>query len=96
MDRPAMTHLHHQDPVVPPGSLWLPRAQARRLRAAPRSRWLAVEVGRVWLTRSCSAASPEADIWLAAGQRQWLAPGSEWVVEGWPDARVAVLEAPSG
>jgi hypothetical protein len=67
---------------------------AQRLRAAPALRWLAVEEGRVWLTRSQQALEPGEDIWLSAGQRLPLPAGSEWVAEGWPEARVVVLESP--
>jgi hypothetical protein len=57
-------------------------------------RWLAVEEGRVWLTRSQQALQPGEDIWLQAGEQLPLPAGSEWVAEGWPEARVVVLEAP--
>lgn len=67
---------------------------ARRLRPAPALRWLAVEEGRVWLTRSQQALEPGEDVWLSAGQRVALPPGTDWVAEGWPEARVLVLEAP--
>jgi hypothetical protein len=70
---------------------------ARRAAAARRRRqlrWLAVEEGRVWLTRSQQALEPGEDIWLSAGQHLPLPAGSEWVAEGWPEASVVVLEAP--
>jgi hypothetical protein len=68
-------------------------AQVTRVVAGRRPRWLAVIEGRAWLTQS--GAGPHAtDVWLAAGERHLLPAGSEWVVEGWPQARVVVLEAP--
>jgi hypothetical protein len=76
--------------------LWtLDTGRARRLRAAPVARWLWVREGRVWLTRSQRTPEPPGeDIWLAPGQRLLLPAGSEWVAEGWPAARVLVLQAP--
>jgi Protein of unknown function (DUF2917) len=40
-----------------------------------------------------SAEAPPADIWLAAGEAHALPPGTAWVLEGWPQASVAVLQA---
>ena len=88
----SMTNTH--DGAQP----WQWRLSARRacrLRPAPIPRWLAVEEGRVWLTRSQRALEPGEDIWLGAGQRVALPAGSEWVAEGWPEARVLVLESPT-
>lgn len=66
---------------------------ALRLAAAPVARWLAVGEGRVWLTRS--GAGPEGeDIWLEPGQRHPLPAGTDWVAEGWPEARIELLQAP--
>jgi hypothetical protein len=88
MDKTTMTNTHDAP--------WLwhlgPRA-VRRVSASRRARWLAVEQGRVWITRS-QGDQPAEDLWLQAGERLPLPPGSEWVAEGWPDARVALLEAP--
>lgn len=65
---------------------------ALRVPAAARPRWLAVTQGRVWITRS--GAGPQGgDVWLQAGQRHPLPAGSEWVAEGWPEARIELLEA---
>ena len=89
----TMTNLHEQGQPAP----WQWRLSSRcvrTLRAAPALRWLAVEEGRVWLTRSQQALEAGEDLWLSAGQRMPLPAGSEWVAEGWPDARVVVLEAP--
>ncbi len=67
---------------------------ALRLPPARRVRWLLVTAGRAWLTKS--GAGPQGgDVWLAAGERHALPAGSDWVVEGWPDARLALLEAPA-
>jgi Protein of unknown function (DUF2917) len=83
------------DPSSPAPWQWrLSSRQVQRLRPAPALRWLAVEEGRVWLTRSRQTLEPGEDVWLSAGQRLPLPPGSEWVAEGWPDAKVVVLESP--
>lgn len=77
--------------------LWtLDSRYARRLSAAPTRRWLAVEEGRVWLTRSQRVLEPGEDVWLSAGQGLALPAGSDWVAEGWPEAKVVVLELPPG
>jgi hypothetical protein len=67
---------------------------ALRVPVAGRMRWLVVTAGRAWLTRS-GAGIAGGDVWLAAGERHALPAGSEWVVEGWPQARLALLEAPA-
>lgn len=89
----AMTESHRGDRLAPWQWSLLPR-QARRLPAAPDGRWLRVDSGCAWLT--CDGAGPHdgADHWLLAGQRLWLPPGSAWVAEGWPQARVSLLQAP--
>jgi hypothetical protein len=89
MNTESMTSLHQTAPWE-----WaLQSAAATRLDASAEARWLLVTAGRAWLTRS--GAGPEgADVWLAAGERHPLPAGSTWVVEGWPEARVAVLQAP--
>ena len=84
-----MSNLHQSAPWE-----WaLDAADVVRLRAAPSLRWLLVSSGRVWLTRS-GAGLAGGDVWLQAGERHALPAGSEWVAEGWPQARVAVLQAP--
>jgi hypothetical protein len=86
----SMTNMHQS---AAPWEWQLGPASATRLVAVGRPRWLLVTSGRVWLTRS--GAGPQGgDIWLEAGERHRLPAGSEWVAEGWPLARVAVLEAP--
>lgn len=69
--------------------------QALRLEAAPVPRVVAVTSGRLWLTRSDRPDDLVPDVWLAAGQSTTLAPDEEAVVEAWPLARFAVLEAPA-
>lgn len=78
-----MTALH-QSPVGS-ASRWLdgvtpqlPLAGALRLRAR-HSGWLAVQRGRVWLTRDGDAD----DHVLAKGERFWLQAGEQLVVEPW-------------
>lgn len=91
----TMTNAHDTRGATP----WqwrLDSRHAQRLAAAPALRWLAVEEGRVWLTRSQRSQQPAEDVWLSAGERLPLPPGSDWVAEGWPEARVVVLEAPAG
>lgn len=85
----------HDTASVSPWQWRLGARSARRLAAAPVTRWLAVEEGRVWLTRSQSSLEPPEDVWLIAGERLPLPPGTDWVAEGWPEARVVVLEAPA-
>lgn len=69
-------------------------ATATRLTATAQPRFVAVTEGRVWLTRNDSEIGRDADIWLSAGERFPLPAGSEWIVEGWPSARLELLEAP--
>jgi Protein of unknown function (DUF2917) len=87
----SMTLPHQTDPWA-----W-PVAGVMPLPAAAQRRWLAVQEGRVWLTRSRrDATEPDMadDIWLEAGQRHALPAGSAWVIEAWPQAQVALLQAP--
>lgn len=86
----------HQSSSPSPWQWQLSARQVQRLRPAPALRWLAVEEGRVWLTRSQRALEPGEDVWLSAGQRVPLPAGSEWVAEAWPEARLVVLESPQG
>jgi hypothetical protein len=87
MNRSPMTSAH-QDRA---GDWILTPARAERIAAAPLGRWLAVAEGRVWLTRT-GAGPFDADLWVEAGERVPLPAGSEWVIEGWPAARVQLLE----
>jgi hypothetical protein len=79
-------------PPWPPWEWPLQRGQAQRIRPAPVPRWLHVASGRVWLTptRDDDLA---ADHWLDAGEGLPLPPGSAWVLEAWPAARVALHQA---
>ncbi len=99
MSASTMKKLHDTAAAVAPWQWRLGARSAQRLAAAPVARWLAVEEGRVWLTRSPSrgpsSLEPPEDVWLAAGERLPLPPGTDWVAEGWPEARVVVLEAPA-
>lgn len=90
----VMTNAHDTRGAAP----WqwrLDSRRAQRLPAVPALRWLAVEEGRVWLTRSQSSPQAPEDVWLSAGERMSLPAGSDWVAEGWPEARVVVLQAPA-
>jgi Protein of unknown function (DUF2917) len=81
----------HQTPSAP----WRwPLRGATLLPAASEGRWLVVKAGNVWLTRSEGQAGLSDDVWLAAGQRQRLPAGSEWVIEAWPEAQLELLLAP--
>lgn len=68
--------------------------QVQRLQPGCGGRWLAARQGRLWLTRTGGGAAREADVWLEPGQRQWLAPGTEWLVEGGAPASAFVLLEP--
>lgn len=94
MDTQLMQPANQSADRAAPWQWCLPRRAAARLGAQPASRWLAVDAGRVWLTRSQRALEPGDDVWLEAGERWLLPAGSEWVAEGWPEARVSVLMAP--
>ena len=59
----------------------LGHAELMRLGPSGCGRWLVATTGRLWLTRTGGGAAREADVWLQPGQRQWLAPGSEWLIE---------------
>lgn len=69
--------------------------QATTLAATRQPRALWVLEGSVWITRGDhgDGAVPE-DIWLEAGQGLALEPGSAWVIEAWPQARLSLLQAP--
>ena len=89
MSKSFMTNSHRNSgPFVWP----LDDRQALTLAADPGTRALWVHEGEVWLTRACSNCTPD-DIWLGAGQSHTLPAGTEWVVEGWPQARFSVVQA---
>jgi hypothetical protein len=89
MNTSAMTFQHQSAPWEWP----LARASATRIAPEKAPRWLLVTAGQVWLTRTGGGLAG-GDIWLGAGERHALPAGSEWVVEAWPEGRVALLEAP--
>jgi Protein of unknown function (DUF2917) len=67
---------------------------ALRLSIGPGERELNVTEGRLWLTREGTAQSPAEDIWLQAGDSIALDSGSQWVAEGWGQARFQLLVPP--
>ena len=82
-----MSNLHHNDAWA-----WtLGEREAQTLGAAPAQRWLRVDEGCLWLTQRDSHGQREDDIWLVAGQSLALPPGSAWVLEAWPQARLSLL-----
>ena len=72
----------------------LTAGQVRAVPRAPRGRWLLARAGRLWLTQRGAGPAREADVWLQPGQRHWLAPGSEWLIEGWGPSAFELLEPP--
>jgi hypothetical protein len=91
MNQVSMTSSHQI-----PGWEWpLAGARAERIAPARQPRWLSVTQGRVWLTRTGGGPQGE-DLWLEAGERVRLAAGTDWVIEGWPAARVSLLEERPG
>lgn len=66
---------------------------ATTLPAAPMLRWLQVNAGRVWLTGGAPGKQAQ-DIWLQAGERHALPPGTQWVLEGEPRAAISLLQPP--
>ncbi len=80
-----MPDLHHGS-----WALQLPRQQVRRLDASGELRALRVLQGRVWASGGCSGL-PAADHVLEAGELLPLRPGTEWLLQGWPQASVSVL-----
>lgn len=86
-------HMTSTHQTAAPWEWPLAAAQVTRVAAERHPRWLSVTAGRAWLTQS-GAGPHAADVWLAAGERHLLPAGTEWVVEGWPQARIVVLEAP--
>jgi hypothetical protein len=76
------------------GQWQLPAGRAQRVAEAPVARVLAVTAGRLWVTGSGRPDALAPDVWLDAGDEHVLPAGAEVVVEGWPQARFALLEAP--
>lgn len=75
--------------------LWqLTGHRAATLAAQATPRWLHVEDGCVWVT--AEDAGPYApDLWLGAGDSLELPPGSAWVLQAWPQARMSLLAQPA-
>ena len=89
MSQVPMIH-SHQTPAA--GAWPLAQHQAATLAPSAVPRCLRVEDGSLWVT--AAEAGPQGDdLWLRAGDSLALPPGSAWVVQAWPQARVAVLEA---
>jgi hypothetical protein len=84
METSPMTKRHQTTQVL------LARSRAMRLAPSLQPRCLRVTSGRVWLTRSGAGPQGE-DVWLSAGDGLPLPAGSEWVAEGWPEAKAEVL-----
>lgn len=80
---------------ITPWDWTLPAGRALRLAPAPRSRWLQVAEGQIWLTPTARAGAASVDCWIAAGERLHLPARTEWVVEGSGHARYTLLEAES-
>ena len=88
MNEQAMSSAHQ---TSSPWTWPLETHEAATLTAAPVARWLRVDVGSVWVTAAATKGQAE-DIWLAPGESLALPAGSTWVVEGWPKARLSLLE----
>jgi hypothetical protein len=88
----SLMNFAHQDrapwqwPLLPYSATALP--------AAPVSRWLEVSEGEVWLTGG-HPGQQAVDVWLQSGQNHPLPACTAWVMQGWPQARVTVLETPA-
>lgn len=89
MKTQPMTTTHHD---ADPWTARLEPGAALTLRPAAEPRALVVHEGRVWATRRVERGRAD-DLWLVAGERLELPPGSEWVIEAWPAARVGLLAA---
>lgn len=97
---------HHWTERSQPWNWVLAGGRAQVLPALPVARWLVVTEGRAWVTRTHEAldgadlaeaadgARAGGDHWLTVGDRLWLAPGTQWVAEAWPRARLALLQQP--
>lgn len=75
-----------------PWSWPLEARAATTVQASASARWLRVDEGCAWVTAQRSDAQAD-DIWLGAGDSLALPAGSAWVVEGWPQARLSLLQA---
>ena len=88
MNTSPMSNAHQ---TTTPWECRLAPRKAATLAAETKPRWLHVEAGCVWLTRANGREQAE-DIWLGAGESLALPAGSEWVLEGWPQARLSLLQ----
>lgn len=82
-DAAASTH-------AAPWAWHLVAGEAASLAASATPRWLRVEEGSLWVTAR-DAGPAGQDLWLCAGDSLSLPAGSAWVLQAWPQARVAVM-----
>jgi hypothetical protein len=71
----------------------LARGAVRTLGAAPIERYLRVEQGQLWLTRTRADVDEYADHWLQAGDVIELPPGSAWLIEARAATDYLLIEA---
>lgn len=95
MSTQFMPDSHQARAAAAPWEWPLSDGEVLRIEPAPVPRWLDVAAGRVWLTPTRDD-DRAVDHWLAAGERLALPPGSAWVLEAWPSARVALHQAALG
>jgi len=88
MKSESMSHPHQ---TALPWEWLLEPGTVTTLPAASLLRWVEVGEGEVWLTGG-SPGTQAVDVWLQAGQRHALPAGTQWVLEGWPMARLTLLE----
>ena len=95
MNTSTMTPVHESVQPLIRSLLLLETGQVTRLAAARDRRVLWVQQGRVWATRTSRTPLPgqAEDRWLASGETLELPPGSDWVIEPWPAARVGLMLA---
>jgi hypothetical protein len=87
--KPLLMSESHQ--TAAPWAARLGLGAAATLAPARVARWLLVDEGCVWATRSVGAGQAE-DLWIGAGQSLALPAGSAWVLEGWPQAQVTLAQ----
>lgn len=95
MNTATITPLHESPASPTPGLVPLVRGQVTRLAGSRERRVLWVQQGRIWATQTSRKPLPDQaeDRWLDSGQTLDLPPGSDWVIEPWPAARVGVMLA---
>lgn len=84
----------HEANQLAPWHWALGSGDVRHVEPLPVARWLAVQDGRLWVTREQASGDEPEDIWLEAGQDLYLPAGSAWLVEAWPHARARLIEEP--